>query len=185
MARPPAFIGLAVGDASAELLDAVTRMLQLLDHPADLTALGPATEREIVWRLLTGPQGAVVRQVGLADGSTAHISRAIGWMREHVSEPVAVSELARISGMSVSTFHRHFRAATSMTPVQWQKALRLREARSQLLTGAVGVAAAAYAVGYGSASQFSREYRRAFGRPPGKDAQLLRRAGVSREDALM
>lgn len=176
VARPPAFTGLAVGEASAGLLDAVTRMLRLLDDPADLAALGPATEREIVWRLLTGPQGGIVRQIGLADGSIAHISRAIGWMREHVADPVAVTDLARISGMSVSTFHRHFRAATSMTPIQWQKALRLREARGRLLTGAAGVAEAGYEVGYASPSQFSREYRRAFGRPPGQDARDLREA---------
>ncbi|WP_374009096.1 AraC family transcriptional regulator N-terminal domain-containing protein [Leifsonia sp. LS-T14] len=177
VARPPAFTGLAVGTASAALLDAACRMLRLLDDPADLAALGPATEREIVWRLLTGPQGGIVRQIGLADGSIAHISRAIGWMREHVAEPVAIAELARISGMSASTFHRHFRAATSLTPIQWQKALRLREARSRLLTGAAGVAEAGYAVGYGSPSQFSREYRRAFGRPPGVDARSLRNTG--------
>lgn len=184
VSRPPAFTGLAVGDASVELLDAATRLLRLLDHPADLTALGPATEREILWRLLTGPQGGIVREIGLADGGIAHISRAIGWMREHVAEPIRISELARISGMSVSTFHRHFRAATSMTPIQWQKALRLREARTLLLTGATGVATAAYAVGYGSASQFSREYRRTFGRAPGDDAHQLRQSGIVHEDPL-
>jgi len=175
VARPPAFTGLAVGTAAPGLVDAACRMLNLLDDPADRAALGPATEREIVWRLLTGPQGGIVRQIGLADGSIAHISRAIGWMREHVADPVAVADLARISGMSVSTFHRHFRAATSMTPLQWQKALRLREARGRLLTGAAGVAEAGYAVGYGSPSQFSREYRRAFGRPPGQDVRELRK----------
>jgi AraC-like DNA-binding protein len=176
VAPPPAFTGLAVGDASDELIDAAARMLRLLDNRADLAALGPATEREIVWRLLTGPQGGVARQIGLADGTTAHVSRAIGWMREHLAEPVAISDLAGISGMSASSFHRHFRAATSMTPIQWQKALRLREARRLLLTGEAAVAEAGYTVGYGSASQFSREYRRAFGRAPGQDAAKLRRA---------
>lgn len=174
VARAPAFTGLVVGTASTGLVDAVSRMLHLLDDPTDLAALGPAVEREIVWRLLTDPQGGTVRQIGLADGSIAHIARAIGWMREHLADSIAVAELARISGMSVSTFYRHFRTVTSMTPVQWQKALRLREARGRLLTGSAGVASAAYAVGYGSPSQFSREYRRAFGRPPGQDARALR-----------
>lgn len=185
VAKPPAFTGLAVGDASDDLLDAVIRMLRLLDRPADYTALGAATEREIVWRLLTGPQGGVVRQIGLADGSIAHISRAMGWMRQNLAEPVSVATLSRISGMSATTFHRHFRAATSMTPIQWQKALRLREARARLLRGDVGVAETGFAVGYGSASQFSREYRRAFGRPPGEDARGLRESGPAPDDAQL
>ncbi|MEV8215397.1 AraC family transcriptional regulator [Leifsonia sp. NPDC077715] len=178
VARPPAFTGLAVGTASPDLLDAASRMLRLLDDPADLAALGAAAEREIVWRLLSGPRGGIVRQIGVADGSLAHIARAIRWMRDHLDESVAIEELARISGMSASTFHRHFRAATSMTPIQWQKALRLREARALLLRGAAGVAEAGYAVGYGSPSQFSREYRRAFGRPPGRDAETVRGGGA-------
>ena len=175
VARPPAFTGLAVGTATPALLDAACRMLRLLDDPADRAALGPAAEREIVWRLLTGPQGGIVRQIGVSDGSIAHISLAIQWMRDHIADPVAVTDLARISGMSLTTFHRHFRAATSMTPIQWQKALRLREARGRLMRGAAGVAEVAYDVGYGSPSQFSREYRRAFGHPPGRDAEALRR----------
>jgi AraC-like DNA-binding protein len=182
VAKPPEFTGLAVGDASDDLLDAVIRMLRILEHPADYVALGATTEREIVWRLLTGPQGGVVRQIGLADGSTAHITRAIGWMRENLAEPVSIAKLARISGMSATTFHRHFRAATSMTPIQWQKALRLREARTRLLLGDTGVAEAGFSVGYGSASQFSREYRRAFGRPPGEDARGLRKSDLSMGD---
>jgi AraC-like DNA-binding protein len=175
--RPAGFTGLTVSDASAELLDSVIRLMRLMDRPTDLAVLGTALEREIVWRLLTGAQGGIVRQIGLADGSLAHISRAIRWMREHYREQVDVTELARISGMSVSSFHRHFRTATSMTPVQWQKALRLREARTQLLAAKANVAEVGYAVGYGSPSQFSREYRRAFGRPPAQDVAELRAAG--------
>ena len=174
VARPPRFTGLAISDATTELLDSVIRLMRLIDNPADLAALGAACEREIVWRLLAGAQGGIVRQIGLADSGITHISRAIKWMREHVDEPVAVADLARLSGMSVSSFHRHFRAATSMTPIQWQKAHRLREARTLLLAGNRNIADVAYAVGYGSASQFSREYRRAFGQPPGHDATWLR-----------
>ena len=178
IAPPPPFTGMAVCEAAPELIDAVARLLQLFDEPADLAALAPAYEREILWRLLTGPQGGIVRQIGVSDSTIALIARSIAWMRGHLAEQVPVAELARISGMSVSSFHRHFRAATAMTPVQWQKALRLREARARLLAGGASVADVAFGVGYGSASQFSREYRRAFGVPPGQDGELLRGAAT-------
>lgn len=180
VAQPPGFTGMVVSEAAPDLLDSVIRLMRLLNAPADLAALGAAAEREIVWRLLTGAQGGVVRQIGLADSSLTQISRAIRWMREHVAEPVAVADLARLSGMSASSFHRKFHAATTMTPVQWQKALRLREARTLLLAGRATVADVGFAVGYGNASQFSREYRRAFGAPPGRDAIRMRNDG-SRE----
>jgi AraC-like DNA-binding protein len=176
-ARPSRSPGVAVDDASPELVDAVHRLLGLVDHPADLAALGAAAEREIVWRLLTSGRGELVRQIGMADGAIAHISGAMRWMRENVAEQVTIEELAQLSRMSVSSFHRHFRAATSMTPVQWLKALRLREARTMLLTDrSQRVADVAHAVGYGNASQFSREYRRAFGNPPHRDV-----AGMARD----
>lgn len=179
VAAPRGFTGLAVSDAMPELIDSVVRLMRLLDDPADLAVLGQAYEREIVWRLLKGPQGGIVRQIGTADSSVALISRSLAWMREHPAEQISISDLARLSGMSVSSFHRHFRAATSMTPLQWHKALRLREARTRLLTGGASIATIAYAVGYGSASQFSREYRRAFGTPPGADGERLRGVAVN------
>lgn len=181
VADPPRFTGMAVGEASDDLVDAVIRMMRLLDSPADAAALRGPTEREIVWRLLTGPQGGLVRQIGSADSGIAHISRATTWLRENLAEPVSVAALARLSGMSVSTFHRHFRAATSLTPIQWQKALRLRRARILFAEGDTTVAEVASAVGYGSVSQFSREYRRTFGLSPGQDAARLR-AGASGAD---
>jgi AraC-like DNA-binding protein len=171
--RPPAFSGLAVSDATDELLDPIVRLLRLLDHPDDVRALGPGIEREIVWRLIKGEQGAIIRQIGLADGSLAHIARTTRWIREHYSEPLLVADLAALSGMSASSFHRHFRMATSMSPIQFQKQIRLQEARALLLSGADEVTAVAYAVGYASPSQFSREYRRAFGQSPGQDAGRL------------
>lgn len=174
VATPPAFTGMAVSDASPEVLDAAVRLLRAFDDPADAAALAPALERELVWRLLMGPQGGIVRQLGVPDSAVDRVARAVRWMREHLAEPIAVADLARMSGMSVSSFHRRFRAATLMTPLQWQKALRLREARTLLLAGGTGVAEAGYAVGYGNASQFSREYRRAFGAPPGQDVGGLR-----------
>jgi AraC-like DNA-binding protein len=172
-ARPPAFSGLAVSDATPELLDPVVRLLRLLDRPDDLRVLGPGLEREILWRLITGEQGALVRQIGLANSSLTRIARAIRWIREHYNEPLLVADLAALSGMSASSFHRHFRAATSMTPIQFAKQIRLQEARALLMTQSANVAEIGYLVGYESPSQFSREYRRTFGVPPGRDAVRL------------
>ncbi|WP_406140831.1 AraC family transcriptional regulator N-terminal domain-containing protein [Streptomyces sp. NBC_01089] len=169
--KPPAFAGLAVSDATAELLDPIVRLLRLLGRPDDLRVLAPGIEREILWRLVTGEQGALVRQIGLANSSIARISRAIRWIRRHHDEPLRVADLAELAHMSPSAFHRHFRAATSMTPIQFQRQIRLREARALLMTGPpVDVAAVGHRVGYGSPSQFSREYRKEFGAPPGRDA---------------
>jgi AraC-like DNA-binding protein len=172
--RPPAFSGLAVSDATPDLLDPVVRLLRLLDRPEDLRVLAPGLEREILWRLVTGDQGALVRQIGLADSNLAHISRVIRWIREHYRETLLVADLAGLAGMSTSSFHRHFRAATSMTPIQFVKQIRLQEARALLAAQAVNVADVGYQVGYESPSQFSREYRRTFGTPPGRDAARLR-----------
>lgn len=173
-ARAGGLLGLAVSRASDDLLDSVIRLMRVIDRPADLAALGPALEREIVWRLLSGAQGGIVRQIGLADGSLVRLGRAIRWLRENFREPMQVAELAGRSSMSVSSFHRHFRAATSMSPLQFQQALRLREARTRLLAGDGPIADVGFAVGYGSASQFTREYRRAFGVSPGRDAAAIR-----------
>jgi AraC-like DNA-binding protein len=172
-ARAPAFSGLAVSDATTELLDPVVRLLRLLDRPDDLRVLASGLEREILWRLITGEQGALVRQIGLANSSLTHIARAIRWIREHYNEPLLVADLAALSGMSASSFHRHFRAATSMTPIQFAKQIRLQEARALLMTQPANVAEIGYLVGYESPSQFSREYRRTFGVPPGRDAVRL------------
>lgn len=173
-ARPPAFSGLAVSDAAPELLDPVVRLLRLLDRPGDLRVLAPGLEREILWRLVTGDQGALVRQIGLADSNLTHIARVIRWIREHYREPLLVGDLADRAGMSASSFHRHFRAATSMTPIQFVKQIRLQEARALLAAQPANVAEVGYLVGYESASQFSREYRRTFGTSPGRDAARLR-----------
>jgi len=176
-ARPPAFTGLAVSDASPDLLDPVVRLMRLLDRPDDLRVLGPGLEREILWRLVTGDQGALVRQIGLANGNLAQVARVIRWIREHYRENLLVADLADLAGMSASSFHRHFRAATSMTPVQFCQQIRLQEARTLLATQPVSAAEAGYLVGYESPSQFSREYRRTFGLTPGRDAARLRSLG--------
>ena len=168
--------GIAVSDASPALLEATARMLALLDAPRDAAALALSIEREILWRVLTGPQGATVRHIGLADSRLAHLARAIRWIRGHYNETLRVEQLAALATMSVSSFHRHFRAVTSMTPIQYQKQIRLREARARLIAGPGDVAGVGFAVGYDSPSQFSREYRRMFGAPPSRDALALREA---------
>jgi AraC-like DNA-binding protein len=170
---PAETAGIAVSTAPEELLDPVVRLMRLLDRPADLPVLGAAIEREIVWRLITGEQGAMVRQIGLADSRLAQIARAIRWIRQNYADLFRVEDAARVAGMSVTSFHRHFRTVTTMTPIQYQKQIRLQEARARLIAEPHDVAGVGYAVGYGSPSQFSREYRRMFGAPPGADAARL------------
>jgi AraC-like DNA-binding protein len=167
---------MATGEAGPDLLDAVARLLRLLDHPADAPVLAPLVEREILWRLLTGPHGAMVRQIGLADSSTSQVARVTRWIRDNYAEPVRIEDLARMAGMSAAAFHRHFRGVTTMSPLQFQKRIRLQEARSLLLARPDDVAGVGHLVGYDSPSQFSREYRRLFGVPPGQDATRMRAA---------
>ena len=149
-------------------------MVRLLDSPGDRDILAPMIEREIVWRLINGPLGESVRQIGVADSSLTHVSRAVRWITEHYNKPFRVEDLARACGMSTSAFHRNFHAITALSPIQFQKQIRLQKSRLLLLTGADDVATVGYRVGYDSTSQFSREYRRQFGLPPGRDADRLR-----------
>jgi AraC-like DNA-binding protein len=166
--------GFGVSDAPPELLDSIVRMLRLLDRPDDAAVLRPMLEREILWRLLNGERGAMVRQIGLADSRLAQISRAIRWIREHHAKPFRIEDLAEMAAMSASSFHRHFRAVTTMSPLQYQKVIRLQEARARLLAESEDIAAVGFSVGYESPSQFSREYSRLFGAPPGRDLARLR-----------
>jgi len=149
-------------------------MVRLLERPIDLPILAPMLEREITWLLMTGPDGALVRQLGLADSGLSRVGHAVRWIRDHYAEPIRVEELARMASMSPSAFHRTFLRVTAMTPIQFQKQFRLQEARIRLVADPHDVAGAAYAVGYESPSQFSREYRRRFGTPPSHDARRLR-----------
>ncbi|MEU7767800.1 AraC family transcriptional regulator [Nocardia sp. NPDC049190] len=164
---------IAVSDASAELVDAIVRLVRLLDRPRDVTVLAPLVIQEILWRLITGEQGRTVRQLGAADSSLAHISRTVHWIRDNYRQTFQVQDLARMSGLSVSAFHRNFQAVTAMTPIRFQKQIRLQEARLLLATRSADVAGVGYAVGYDSPSQFSREYRRQFGSPPSQDILRL------------
>jgi AraC-like DNA-binding protein len=153
-------------------------MLRLLDHPRDIPVLAPLIEREILWLIMSGEQGATVRQLGLADSSLSRVRHVVRWMREHFAERLRVDDLASLARMSPSAFHRAFYAVTSMSPIQYQKSIRLQEARLRLIAGSGSgsgdIGATAYAVGYDSPSQFSREYRRAFGASPTEDAAALR-----------
>lgn len=166
--------GVGVSQAPAELLDTVLRLLRLLERPSDAPVLVPLVERELLWWLLNGPQGGMIRQIGLADSRLSQINRAIRWIRANYPEILRIEDLSDMAGMSISTFHRHFRAITTMTPGQYQKQIRLQEARVRLLSQPENIAAVGFSVGYNSPSQFSREYSRFFGIPPGQDAARLR-----------
>jgi AraC-like DNA-binding protein len=170
--------GMGVGRACGELLEAVVRLLRVLDRPRDLAVLAPLIEREILWYLLSGEQKAVVREVILTDGRLSRISQAIRWIRSHYAEPFRVDDLAQLAGMSASSFHRHFLIATAMSPIQYQKQVRLQEARSRLMVRREDVASVGFAVGYDNPSQFSFEYSRLYGLPPGKDAMRMRQASL-------
>lgn len=174
---------LAVNSAGWPLLDALARLLRLLDEPHSVPVLAPMIRREIVWRLLSDDHGELVRQIGIGGSSLAHVAHAIRWIRNHHDQAFSVEELAEQVSMSPSNFHRHFRVATTMGPIQFQKKIRLQRARLLLVGNSDDVAGVAHAVGYGSASQFSREYRREFGAPPSKHARLLRSGAAAPLDA--
>ncbi|MFI7121739.1 AraC family transcriptional regulator N-terminal domain-containing protein [Amycolatopsis sp. NPDC049868] len=165
--------GLAVSTASAELLDAVIRLLRLLDQPRDIPVLAPLVKREIIWRLLTGAQGALLRQFGLPDSNLNRIARAVQWIRDNHAVSFRVEDLARTAGLSVSAFHRNFQLVTSMSPIQYQKQIRLQRARLLLAADPGDIAGIGRSVGYESPAQFSRDYRRQFGDPPRRDAVRL------------
>ncbi|MBF6169246.1 AraC family transcriptional regulator [Streptomyces gardneri] len=169
-------------DASVELLDATVRLVRLLDQPRDRDVLAPLVKREILWRLMTGEHGPTVRRIGLTDPRFSPIAEAVQWIRQHYRESFRVEELAERTGMSPSAFHRNFQAVTATTPIQYQKKIRLQEARLLLAANPGDVADIGYLVGYDSPSQFSREYRRLFGTPPSQDAvRFTARAGDETE----
>ncbi|MEU4791989.1 AraC family transcriptional regulator [Micromonospora tulbaghiae] len=177
--------GMVVSDAPDELVDAVIRLLRLLDRPRDVAVLAPLVKREILWHLLTGEQTGAVRQLGLADSSLSHVARAVRWIRDHYAQSFRVEELARLSGMSESAFYRNFQAVTAMSPIRFQKQIRLQEARLLLATHPHDVTGVSARVGYESPSQFSREYRRQFGVPPREDAARLRGTTPGRVPAVV
>jgi AraC-like DNA-binding protein len=165
--------GMTFGHMTTELLDAFVRLFALADKPQDIAIVAPLVLREITYRLLMGPSGGHLRRIAKPDPRCDRILAAIAWLREHYAEAIRIEALAEIAAMGVSTLHHHFSAVTHMSPLQYQKHIRLHEARRLLLTERLDATSAAYRVGYESVTQFSREYRRLFGNPPIRDISLL------------
>lgn len=170
---PPAR-GLDVSLVEPQLLDAVARLVALLDAPQSIGPLAPLVLREITYRVLTGPQGPRLRQIAATGALAQRIARAVRWLRDHFADELRVETLARQVRMSLSGFHQHFKAVTGLSPLQYQKRLRLQEARRLMVGEGLDAAEAAFRVGYESPSQFSREYRRLFGAPPRQDVAALK-----------
>lgn len=165
--------GMAVGPVNAPLALATMRLVELLDRPGDIPILSGALQREILYHVLTGSVGGRLRQAVQLGTRTNRVSAAIGWMREHFDQALRIEDLADLAGMGVSTLHHHFRAITAMSPLQYQKHLRLHEARRLMVNDRIDAGLAALQVGYESATQFSREYRRLFGAPPKRDVTSI------------
>lgn len=168
--------GLAVSKITLPMVQAFLRLLDLLDQPEDIPVLAPLIQKEILYRLLTGEQGQRLRQISMVGSHSHQIARAIDWLKEHYDKTFKVDDLASYSGMSTSSLHYHFRALTAMSPLQFQKRLRLNEARQLMLMEQKDATTAAFQVGYESPSQFSREYSRLFGDPPSRDIKRLLKA---------
>lgn len=167
-------LALSVEPLPTELLDAVVRLMSLIEHPRDAAMLMPLVQREIGYRLLSSNHGARLRRIAYSESHTHRIARSIDWIKHNYCSRMAVNELARIAHMSPSGFHAHFKAVTAMTPLQYQKQLRLHEARRLLLSQDLDATTVSHKVGYESPSQFNREYSRMFGAPPVRDLQRLR-----------
>jgi len=171
--------GLAVARHTDDLLEAVARLTALLDRPGDIAVMAPLVEREIHYRLLQGEWGALLAQFATAGTHLSQIGQVTDWIKSHYAKPMSVEDLARRAGMSAASLHRHFKAVTAMSPLQYRTRIRLEEARRRLLVEGRDAGAIGFDVGYESSSQFSREYRKLFGVPPATDAARRRRAQVS------
>lgn len=168
--------GIAINPMTPPLRDTLLRLMGLLDTPADIPVLAPMAERELLYRLIQGPQGRLLRHIAQPEGALGRIRRAVEWIRDNGNTPLRIEALCDAAGMSRASLHRHFVALTGLSPIQYQKQLRLQEARQLLLSGDRTASDVAYAVGYESASQFSREYLRQFGAPPVRDVRKLRQS---------
>jgi AraC-like DNA-binding protein len=165
---------MTISPSTAAMDDALLRLVRLVEVPEDVPVLAPMIERELLYRALQSEHGRVLRQFARADSRLSQIRRAVKWLREHLAEPIAIEALASVASMSVSSFHRHFKAVTGLSPLAYHKQMRLQEARRRLLAEPGAVASVAFSVGYESVSQFTREYSRQFGMPPARDAARLR-----------
>jgi AraC-like DNA-binding protein len=171
--RPGPSPVLAVYPSDPDLVDAACRLVKLIEQPRSVATLAPLIEREILYRLLTGPHGPTLRNLAAADSHLNQVSRAIAEIRGNFRDQLRIREIAAAAGMSDSSLHAHFKTVTRMTPLEYQKQLRLQEARRLMLTEGASASTAGFAVGYDSPSQFSREYRRLFGAPPRQDVERL------------
>lgn len=171
---PPNTPGMAVADATSEFLDACCRLLRLLSSPGDIPIMAPLIQREILYRVLRSAEGARLRAIATLGEQSHRTAKAIAWIRANFHQPLRMEDLAQVAGMGVSTLHHHFRALTAMSPLQYQKQVRLQMARSRMLMDGLDANAAAFEVGYESPSQFNREYSRFFGQPPLRDVRTLR-----------
>jgi len=169
---------MATGEATVEFLSACCRLMELLDAPHDIPFLSGLIQREIIYRILQGPEGARLRAIATMGDQSHRTAKAIAWIKANYAKPLRVEDLAKIAGMGESTLHSHFRALTAMSPLQYQKQLRLQAARGRMLVDGLDAASAAFEVGYESASQFNREYSRLFGQPPMRDIRTLRLPGA-------
>ena len=165
---------MVMGATTVELLSACCRLIELLDKPQDIPFLSGLIQREIIYRILRGTEGARLRAIATLGDQSQRTARAIAWLRTNYSKPLRVEDLAQMAGMGVSTLHHHFRTLTAMSPLQYQKHLRLHAARGRMLMDGLDAASAAFEVGYESPSQFNREYSRFFGQPPMRDVRTLR-----------
>jgi AraC-like DNA-binding protein len=168
---------MATGETTAELLDACCRLVDLLNTPQDIPFLSGLIQREIIYRILRGPEAARLRAIATLGDQSQRTAKAIAWLRANYAKPLRVEELAEVARMGMSTLHHHFRALTAMSPLQYQKQLRLVAARERMLIEGLDAASAAFEVGYESASQFNREYKRFFGQPPIRDVKSRRLSG--------
>jgi AraC-like DNA-binding protein len=168
---------LSLGRIGHELFDAVVRLVRLIDAPNDIAFMSRLLHREVLYRLLSGPAGGRLRQMVQLGTQGSRAAKAVTWLRAHFHQPLKIAQLAAVAGMAESTLHRYFHALTGMSPIQYQKRLRLNQARNLMLGGGLDVGSVAFAVGYESATQFIREYRRLFGEPPLRDVKSLRAQG--------
>lgn len=176
--------GMTTGETTVEFLSACCRLMDLLGNSQDIPFLSGLIEREIIYRVLRGPEGARLRAIATLGDQSQRTAKAIAWIRANYSKPLRVEDLAEMAGMGVSTLHHHFRTLTAMSPLQYQKQIRLQEARARMLINGLDAASAAFEVGYESASQFNREYSRFFGRPPMRDIRALRSPDASPMESI-
>jgi len=175
--------GMAVSEVSPAVLNAFIRLIDLLDEPTDIPILGPLLQKEIIYRLIVGGQGMHLYQIAVKGSHGHQVTKALDWLKDNYSKPLRIDELASLAGMSTSTFHNHFRSLTAMSPLQFQKWMRLHEARRLMLSENQDATTAAFLVGYESPSQFNREYKRTFGAPPLRDIKTLRQTGHEGREA--